>query len=60
MKKLELPIISSPLPGKKQLSMDDYLRFVRFNLQYTCDIEASRKTKKELMVKIPFSIRPAK
>lgn len=57
MKKLEFPIITGPLPEKKQLSMDDYLEFVRFNLKYTCDIEANRKSKKKLAVKVPFSIK---
>lgn len=60
MDKLEFPIISVPLPEKKQLSMDDYLKFVQFNLQYTCDIEASRKQKKMSVVKIPFSIESSK
>ncbi|NQU17905.1 MAG: hypothetical protein HQ564_07540 [Candidatus Saganbacteria bacterium] len=54
MKKLEFPIISGPLPEKKQLSMDDYLEFVQFNLKNTCDIETTRKLKKKLAVKIPF------
>lgn len=58
MEKLELPIISGPLPDKKQLSMDDYLNFVQFNLKYTCDIEAVRKLKKMLAVTIPFYIQP--
>jgi len=57
MEKLEFPIISIPLPEKKQLSMDDYLKFVQFNLQYTCDIEASREQKRISVVKIPFSIK---
>ena len=58
MKKLEFPIISGPLPEKKQLSMDEYLDFVLFNLKYTLDIKSERKLKKQLAVKIPFSIYP--
>lgn len=57
MKKLKFPIISGPLPEKKQLSMDDYLEFVLFNLKNTCDIEANRKLKKQQLVKIPFVIK---
>lgn len=56
MEKLEFPVISGPLPEKKQLSMDEYLEFVQFNLKYASDIKVTRKWKKLLAVKIPFSI----
>lgn len=56
MKKLEFPIISGPTPEKKQLSMDNYLEFVQFNLKNTCDIDEIRKQKKSAAVLVPFSI----
>lgn len=55
MKDLNLPIIKGEdIFNKKSLSMDDYLKFVLFNLKYTVDIEAVRKWKKELTVNVPF------
>ena len=58
MKDLNLPIIKGEdIFNKKSLSMDEYLRFVEFNLKYTVDIEAARKLKKELAVNVPFSLR---
>ena len=60
MKKLEFPIITGSVPDKKQLSMDDYLEFVKFNLQNTCDINEIRKQKKLAAVLVPFSIITSK
>lgn len=58
MKDLNLPIIKGEdIFNKKSLSMDEYLRFVEFNLKYTVNIEAARKLKKELAVNVPFSLR---
>ncbi len=59
MKKLEFPVMTGQLPEKRQLSMDDYLEFVLFNLRYTCDLKANRKLKRQLAVKMPFSLKPA-
>ncbi|MDO8661719.1 MAG: hypothetical protein Q7K98_00665 [Candidatus Omnitrophota bacterium] len=56
MDKLRLPIIKGDLPEPKSLSMDEYLEFVQFNLQYTVDIEASRRWKKVFFVNIPFHL----
>ena len=60
MKKLKFPIISGPLPDKKQLSMDDYLDFVQFNLKNTDDIETNRKWKRQTAINVPFSIKAQK
>lgn len=57
MDKLNLPIIKQPTPEPKSLSMDEYLRFVNFNLQYTVDREANRRWKKMLFVNVPFSLK---
>jgi hypothetical protein len=56
MKKLKLPIIRGPMPEKKCLSMDDYLKFVNFNLKYTFNEVANKEWKKMLAVNVPFSI----
>ena len=57
MKKLRLPIIKTPLAQPKTLSMDDYLKFVEFNLKYTFDKRAYKKWKKMLAVNVPFRIK---
>lgn len=56
MKKLKFPIIKGRVPDTKWLSMDDYLKFVDFNMRYTVDRESNRKWKKRLAVNVPFSI----
>lgn len=58
MKKLKLPVIKKPIPEAKQLSMDEYLRFVTFNLTHCVDKKAGRKWKKMLAVNAPFSMVP--
>jgi hypothetical protein len=56
LKKLRLPIIRGPMPEKKSLSMDDYLKFVAFHLKYTFNESANEKWRKMLVVNVPFSI----
>ncbi len=55
---LHLPIITGPLPEKKQLSMDDYLKFVCFNLRYVSNKTTVRELKKQQAVNNPFSLKP--
>ncbi|MDI6731823.1 MAG: hypothetical protein QME05_04515 [Candidatus Margulisbacteria bacterium] len=55
---LHLPIITGPLPEKKRLSMDDYLKFVNFNLKYVVNETAVRELKKKQAVNNPFSLKP--
>ena len=57
MKKLNFPIIHEPLPDAKWLSMDDYLKFVNFNLKYTFNRKIYEKWKKMLTVKEPFVLK---
>lgn len=58
MRKLNLPIIKNRPLEVKHLSMDDYLKFVEFNLKYTTN---SRKTRnywrRRAAVKVPFVLK---
>ena len=54
MDKMKLPIIKGNLPKARAFSMDDYFRFVIFNLKYVVDIKAVRREKKKLAVNVPF------
>ena len=56
MRELNLPIVKEFTPNKKILSMDEYLRFVQFNLQHTFDTKSYEKWKKMLVVNVRFSI----
>ena len=56
MKGMRLPVIKKPTPQSKQLSMDDYLKFVYLNLKYIVNKKATRKAKRLLSVNIPFSL----
>ncbi|MCX5751706.1 MAG: hypothetical protein NT099_08625 [Candidatus Saganbacteria bacterium] len=57
MKRLKLPIIRGPMPEKKSLSMDDYLKFVSFHLKHAFHGATNREWKKRLAVDVPFSIK---
>ena len=57
MKKFKLPIIKTPLPEPKILSMDDYVRFVEFKLKYTFDRKAYKKWRKMSAVNVPFRFK---
>lgn len=54
MEDLNLPFFKKSLSEPRPLSMDDYLKFVEFNLKYTVDIKAARKWRKGLAVNVPF------
>ncbi len=56
MDELKLPIIRGKTGSKKQLSMDDYAKFVDLNLKYTIDREANKKQKRLLACTKPFSL----
>ncbi len=57
MKDLKLPIIKVPMKEPKPLSMDEYLKFVEFNLQHVpFDRKFYAKQKKLLAVDVPFRI----
>ena len=55
MEDLNLPIIRGALPEAKRLSMDEYLKFIDFQLKYVIDKKVIRKQKKIAAVNIPFS-----
>lgn len=57
MKKLNLPIIRTALSKTKILSMDEYLKFVKFNLRQTFDKKAYARWKKMLMVDTRFVLK---
>jgi hypothetical protein len=52
--KLKFPIIRGKLPVGRHLSMDDYLKFITFNLRYTIDRKVVRKQKQLAAVSVPF------
>ena len=54
MKELKLPVIKTSLSEPKTLSMDEYLKFVQFNLKHAFDRRAYAKWKKMLAVNVPF------
>ena len=57
MKKLKLPIIKEALPAAKWLSMDDYVRFVSWNLRYARDKKTIRKQKRLSAVNVLFLLK---
>ena len=57
MKDLKLPIIKGPLPKPKVLSMDEYYKFVQFNLKQAFDKKAYTRWKKMLIVNVAFSLK---
>ena len=56
MEDLKLPPIHEPAPPTPVLSMDDYLKFVEFNLKHNFDREAYEERKKKLAVNVRFSL----
>lgn len=58
MERLKFPIIRKPIILEpKTLSMDEYLRFVNFNITYTLNIKAYRQWKRMLAVNVPFRLK---
>ncbi len=57
MKKLKLSVIKEPLPKPRVLSMDEYLKFVQFNLKHAFDKKAYAIWKKKLSVNVPFFVK---
>jgi len=57
MEKLRFPIIRNCVsPEPKALSMEEYLRFVIFNLKYAVNRKIYRRLKKAQAVKTPFRL----
>ena len=54
MEHLNLPRIREAGPPPKRLSMDDYLKFVQFNLKHTVDLKAARERKRRCAVNARF------
>jgi len=57
MKSLKLPIIKGNASKTKILSMDEYIKFIQFNLQQAFDKKAYAKWKKMTAVNVSFSIK---
>lgn len=57
MKNLNLPIIKGPTKEPRPLSMDEYLKFVEFNLKHAFDRKVYAKQKKVFAVNAPFRIK---
>jgi len=57
MKKLNLPIIKQVNSRPKILSMNEYLKFVQFNLAQAFDKRSYLKWKRMLIVDAPFVIK---
>ncbi len=56
VEKLKLPIFTINIVPPRVLSMDDYLKFVQFNLKYVVDRKAYRALKKKQAVNVRFSL----
>ena len=57
MKKLKLPVIREAPSKARILSMDEYFKFVQFNLKQAFDKKAYTKWKRMLVVNAPFFIK---
>ncbi len=57
MDKLNLPVVKNDAPLPRPLSMDEYLKFVIFNLKHNVDKKAVREQKKLAAVNVHFSLK---
>ncbi len=57
MEKLNLPVIRQKVAEPKNLSMDDYVKFVGLNIKYTLNRKVDRELRKSLSVKQAFLIK---
>ena len=57
MEKMKLPVVRNIPTRDKRLSMDDYLKFVIFNLRYTSDGKTGRKWKRLLGINAPVVLK---
>ena len=57
MNDLKLPIIKKVISKSRILSMNDYFKFVQFNLKQAFDKKAYLKWKKMMVVNAPFFIK---
>ncbi len=53
-RKLKFPVIKNTSSASRILSMNDYLRFVSFNIKYTLNKKVYRDLKKASAVNMPF------
>lgn len=57
MEKLKLPVFKNGLPPRRPLSMDDYLKFVIFNLKYVVKNKPNKKLRRSQLLNVPFVIQ---
>lgn len=57
MERLKFPIIKGGLPEGKHLNMDDYLKFVSWNLKFTLKRKDNAGLRKLLPINVPFSLK---
>ncbi len=57
MRTLKLPVIHGTVSKARVLSMNEYLKFVQFNIEQVFDRKAYTKWKKMLVVNVPFVIK---
>lgn len=56
MENLNLPVVRGNFPAGRQLSMDDYLKFVTMLLKYSVDRKQTRRQKRFSSVNVMFSM----
>ena len=54
---LKLPIMHENLSSARPLSMDEYYKFVQFNLKYISNKKADVECKKIMAVNVPFLMK---
>lgn len=54
---LKLPMTKGIRFKERHLKMDDYLRFVMFNLKHTINIKSARLLKKKMFIGKPFVLK---
>ena len=57
MERLKLPIIRNLPEQNRWLSMDEYIKFVNFNLKYFRRKKGVKRDEREMRVNVPFLIR---
>jgi hypothetical protein len=57
MEDLKLPVFKRTLRARKPLSMDDYYKFVLFNLKCGLINKPNKKLRKAQMPNVPFMIK---
>ena len=57
VKKIKLPMLNKFPEQNRWLSMDEYIKFVNFNLKYFIKNKNVKRDELAMRVNVPFSIR---